>query len=515
MRPFPDDDALAEIPTESDPAAGPIQTPALVQAADGAQLDRSLLRALAWTGGVRWSVQIFTWVSTLVIARLLSPDDYGVMTMASVYVTIVTLLTEFGIGTTIVTLRELSPRHLAQLNGLALGLGVAAMLISLVAAQPLAAFYHSDALVPVVSVMGISFVLAGMRAVPTALLQRALRFPRLAVIDGATALVQTVVTLTLAVGGLRYWALVGGVIAGAITTTGLVLHSAPRTPVLRPRRDELRGALPFTFDTILGRLCWYAYQNGDFVVAGRRLSDAATGAYSYAWALASAPLEKIASLATQVTPSFLAEVQGDRGKLARYFLAMTEAIALSTFPLSVGLALTARDLVPVALGAQWLPAIGPLQVIAAYAGARAVTPFANQVLVALRDTRYGFWLNAVAALVLPIGFVVGSRWGTVGIAMTWVVLHPLVVIVPLLRRVTRKLEMPLADWWRAIWPALSSTLVMTLVVLSVQEALTGVPAPARLAAAVGTGALAYGGSLLVFHREKVERLRRAVAAMRR
>jgi teichuronic acid exporter len=284
--------------------------------------------------------------------------------------------------------------------------------------------------------------------------------------------------------------------------------------VLRPRRDELHGVLPFTFDTILGRLCWYVYQDADFVMAGRRLSDAATGAYSYAWALASAPLEKITSLATQITPSFLSEVQGDRGKLVRYFLAMTQAIALATFPLSIGLALTAQDLVPLVLGEKWLAAIGPLQVIAAYAGARAVTPFANQVLVAVRDTRYGFWLNAVAALLLPIGFLVGSRWGTVGIALAWVVLHPVAVIAPLIRRVSTKLGMPVAEWLRALWPALSSTAVMTLVVLSVQGALAGAPPVARLAAAAGTGALAYGGALLVFHRRRVDQLRRAIAAIR-
>src|SRR6059036_3011709 len=145
-------------------------------------------------------------------------------------------------------------------------------------------------------------------------------------------------------------------------------------------------------------------------MAGRILGKAALGLYNVGWTLASVPVDKVATLVGQVTPAFFSAVQTDRAAIRRYLLGITEGIALITFPISLGLALVARDFVLAVLGAKWEPAIAPLRLLA-------------------------------AAVVMPISFYVGGqRWGTVGLAIAWVLVDPLLAI-PLYHRVFSKIEL--------------------------------------------------------------------------
>src|SRR2546425_748243 len=107
-------------------------------AADRAVLDRSLVRGLAYTGAARWLAQLLAWASTLVVARLLAPEDYGLVGMAALYIGLVALVNEFGLGIAIITRRELTDDQLAQLNTLSVAIGLTALAISWAAAIPLA-----------------------------------------------------------------------------------------------------------------------------------------------------------------------------------------------------------------------------------------------------------------------------------------------------------------------------------------------------------------------------------------
>ena len=118
----------------------PAESPPVAAPPDGGSahrsLDRSLLHGLAWTGGVKWGCQLVNWAATLIVARMLSPSDYGLVGMASMYLGLVTLLTEFGIGATIVSLGGLDREHVKQLNSVAVLFGLAGFLTSCAAAIP-------------------------------------------------------------------------------------------------------------------------------------------------------------------------------------------------------------------------------------------------------------------------------------------------------------------------------------------------------------------------------------------
>ena len=182
-----------------DPLISPLDPlPSVIAAADQKKLDGILVRGVAWTAAVKWLTQAFTWGTTIVVARLLLPSDYGLVGIAAIYVNLFTLFSEFGIGTAIVTLQDLSDNQVSQLNTLSLSLGVFGSIVSSLIAMPLGKFFHAPKLPLIVIVLSLGFTISGMRTVPYSLLQKELRFKLLAVFEGTQGVVQASITLLLA-----------------------------------------------------------------------------------------------------------------------------------------------------------------------------------------------------------------------------------------------------------------------------------------------------------------------------
>jgi len=470
-----------------------------------AGLDRSLFSGLAWTGGMKWVTQVLAWASTLIVARLLSPADYGIISMASAYLGLITIATEFGIGTAIVTLRQLSQDQLAQLNTMSVALGVAGFAASIAAAVPLGWFYRAPQLPAVVIILSLTFVISAFKSVPSSLLQRELRFRLLSLIDGVRALVLSVTTVLFALAGLQYWTLVLGAILS--TTIQAALTLAVRPCSFRfPRWESLRHAITISGHLLVNRMCWYIYSNADFVIAGRFLGQNELGAYSVGWTLASTPLQQTTSLVGTVTSAFLSAVQTEYATVRRYLLNLTEGLALITFPLTIGLALVANDFVLLALGAKWQAVVPPLRLLALYASVRSITPLLPHVLNVTGETRFGMELSLVCVVLYPTAFYVGSHWGTIGIAAAWMLVDP-IVNLPVYRRVFQKLQLSTVEYLKALRPAIAGSLLMTLGVLLVKLFLTPTwPLALRFATQVFSGAAVYLGTLMIFHGERVRAL---------
>jgi len=482
--------------------------------ADLRKLDRSLVHGIAWTSGAKWASQLLSWASTLIVARLLTPEDFGLVGMASVFLGLITLLSEFGLGSAVVTLRQLDDEQVSQLNALSVLLGVAGFAIASAAALPLGHFFRARELPAVIVATSAGFVITAFRAVPSALLQRDLQFKALAVVEGGRSLVLALSMVVLAVSGLRYWTLViGGLLSSALGTGAILVLQ--RHSFAWPRLRSLKLAMTFSSHILLSRLSWYTYSNADFLMAGRILGKAALGLYDLAWTLANVPIERIAWLVTQVTPPIFSAVQHDHAALRRYLTRLTEGLALITYPLCFGMVLVAPEFVRFALGDKWLGAIVPLQLLAFSAGFRAVTPLLPNILVATGQTRLAMKYGVLTAVVLPASFyLLAKSWGMVGIALVWVLVFPLLVL-PAYRRVLRTIQLPEREYLRALWPAISSSLIMAATVVTLRWTMSEHWAPVyRFSTLVGAGAAAYALTCLALHRERITAFYRFLRALR-
>jgi PST family polysaccharide transporter len=474
-----------------------------VETAAHAQIDRSLIHGIAWTGAVKWLSQLLIWASTIVVARLLSPDDYGIVGMAAIFLGLVSMLTEFGLGSAVVTLRNLDGEQTRQINTLAVLLGLTTCGVTVALAHPLSRFFDAPRLAAVLMVLASGFVLAGLRTVPDAMIQKDLRFRLLAMIEGTQSLITAGATVLLAVLGFRYWTLVLGTLLGNAVTTALVLSLRPYG-FRWPHRESIGQAFNFGSQVLISRVAWYIYSNADFAVIGRLLGQRALGYYSMAWSIASIPVGKVSALILRVTPAHFSAVQHDRNALRRYFLNLTEGIALITFPACITLALLAKPFIVVVLGDKWLPAVPAFQLLAAYASVRSITPLLPQILLVTGDARFSARNSILAAVLLPLAFVLGSRGGITGVAIAWLVVHPL-IILPLYARVFTRLQLSLMQYLASLWPAFSTAVAICVGVVIAQTA--GGSPLARLVLQGVSAGLAYLGLIALLHRQRVADLK--------
>ena len=468
------------------------------------ELDHSLLRGIAWTGVMRWATQLLSWASTLIVARLLAPTDYGLVGMALVYLGFIELVSEFGLGAAIITRRDLTEDQIARLAGLALLIGGGLIGLSAVLAAPVAAFFGEPPVRWIIMVSSLTFLTGALQVVPRALLTRDLDFRRIAWADGAEALLGTCTALTLAALGLRYWALVLGPVVGRATSTVLV-NGWRRHRMAWPRKfGSIAGAVNFGWHVVVARLAWYWYSNADFAVVGRVLGKAPLGAYTLGWTISSIPIDRITSLVGSVTPPVFSAVQRDPPALQRYLRNLTEGLAFVTFPACVGIALVADLFVPVVLGEHWRPAVVPLRLLALSAALRSVSPLLSQILISTGNTKQNMRLAMACALVLPAMFYVGAHWGTGGVAAAWLVGHPAVVMPLFLVAALRLTGMRLSAYLRSLSPAASASLLMAGGVLGMRLATpSSSPAGVRLALQVLTGIVTYAAILYWGHRPRL------------
>jgi len=478
-------------------------------------LDRWFLHGLVWTAAAKGSTQLLTWASTLVVARLLTPEDYGLVAMAGIYLGLVSLLSEFGLGAAVVIFRDLSGEQVGQLNGLSLLFGLGSFLVSCAVAVPLGQFFRAPQLPLVVVALSTTFLITAFKVVPHGLLSRDMRFKALALIDMTQSLVLAVAMIAFALAGLRYWTLVLGGVLGALTSTGAMLKVRPAA-FAWPQLKSIRHAMALSAHVIVSRISWYVYSNADFFAAGRILGKAPLGVYQLAWTLANIPVDKATALVVQVSAPLMSAVQGELFALRRYLLRITEGIALITFPVSIGVALVARDLVLLALGPKWEGAVAPLRLLAAYAAFRSIVPLLPLVLVSIKDSKFVMWNSVVSAIVMPVGFYfAASRWGTVGLGMAWLLMYPLIAAA-LFWRIFRKIELSSREYFMAVWPALSGTALMAAAVFTVAAfASPHWSLGVRLTTQVASGVVSYGVACIVLHRKALTAFYEVVMAARR
>jgi PST family polysaccharide transporter len=479
-------------------------------------IDRSLVHGVAWTAGIRWAIQLLSWGSTLFVARLLHPSDYGLVGMANVYLGFMQLITDFGLGGAIVQRRSLHSDQIARLGGFSILTSLGFFTISAALAFPIAHFFNQPPVRWIIIALSLNFITSGFMTVPRALLYRELRFKRLAAIEGLEAITLMTSTLVLAALGFRYWALVWGAVVGRVISMLAANLSQPhRIAWPRPFRT-IASEVTMGSQLVGSQVSWYLYENADFAVVGRTLGDKALGAYTIAWTIATIPVEKVAAMLQRVTFSIFAKVQQDKAALRRYLAKLTEGLAFVTMPAAVGMALVADRFVEVALGAKWQEAVLPLRILCLYAGFRATASLFAQVLVATGQAGRSLRFNLQAALVLPVLFLIGSRWGTGGVAMGWIVGYPLVIVPFFMRTTLRHVEMSGREYFRALWPGLSGTAVMAAAVLAVRATLSStLPALAALVLEAGVGALVFIGFNLAINQSRLAAFREFVRILRR
>lgn len=458
---------------------------------------------MTWSKGL---IQILSIVSTLFVARLLNPSDYGLIALAGIWTNTIALLAEMGLGTAIVQFQDLDDGELNACFWLTMGMAGTGYLSLYVAAPTIATWFATPMLAEVLRVVGLSLPLVAIRIVPDSLLRKRLAFDRISQAEIVSSVVTLTVLVGMALAGAGVWALVAGVLIMALVQSLVTFWFVRWRPGLRIVGKRLREVLHYSMATLGAKVGWAVYEQTDSFVLGKVSGEIVLGFYSMAMELATLPVNKISVRVNQLASPIMAELQGDLATMRASFLRVMRLVASLTIPLCVGMALVAEDLVLVALTDKWVAAVPLLQVLCFCSLFRSLEVLLPPVLFARYRTTFLFWWTASLLLIMPFAFLAGAAWmGGLGVALAWVVVYPF-IMAWMAQEALKELEIS----WKTIWVQLRSvvraTLVMAAVVVVVHWTFPAsdlMERLARLVLASGVGALAYGlvilssGGLLV------------------
>ncbi|TCO80450.1 O-antigen/teichoic acid export membrane protein [Plasticicumulans lactativorans] len=473
------------------------------------ELRGKAVRAMGLLGVGGGLGKLITMGATLILARLLSPADYGLMAMASVVLGLIGFFNEVGIGAAIVQAQNLSREAVNGCFVMALVFSCMLFLLACAAAWPVAAFYDSPELRLILPVLALGFIVGGFNTVPSAFLRKELRFSVMVRFGLILAVVQAVLTVALAVAGFGVWSLVLGGLFGQVIYAMQLFRASPWRPSFAINIREGLSLVRYGLSVTYSRVLWYIYSNADKAIIGKLLGDHSLGIYDMANSLATLPTSQVTSIVTNVSSPVFAKLQDDMARLGSVMLKLTRGIAYFTFPALGGLFVVADDLVLTLLGDQWLDMLVPFRALCLLGLIRSVDPLMSQVLISTGNASRVVAYTGMCALIIPVAVGFGAWFdGMRGASVAWLLAYPL-CSVKLLRDTCRLIGLPIFAYYRNLLPVFSGTALMVIAVECVQWgcAQFGMPVGLRLVAQIATGIVIYIGWMIYAYHEGLADLR--------
>jgi lipopolysaccharide exporter len=473
----------------------------------GEDLARAGARGVAWQGGAFVLGKGVVLVTTVLLARLLAPEQYGLVSLALVLIAYAEAVADAGVAQALVYLKpSRATVRAALLCSLLLGSLLAA--VGVLTAPVVGSFFGRPDVVPLVRVLALSLIASGLAAVPEALLRRTLEFRRLTVATVVRSLVTGAVAVGLALDGYGAWALVWGTIAGSVSYCVLLwlLHprsawTEPSPPLRRALRAVLAYGAPVAGANLLAKLIF----DVDYLVVGHRLGAEALGYYTLAFRLPEFLIINVFFVISSVAFPLYSRARDDPARLRTGYLFSVRLQSLYGVCAGVGIAVVAPLLVLVVFGEAWRGATQALVALALYAACRSLGAGANDVYKALGRPGLSVTLSLVRLAVLVPALILGSRAGIEGVA--WAQAITSLCFVFLMQGLAcRMLQLRPRQLLASAAPALVSGVAVAAVALP----LTLVPLPpvAALALAVLGGVAAVSAVLGVGFRPLLHELLR-------
>jgi PST family polysaccharide transporter len=463
-------------------------------------LGRRAISGFAWTGISQVTVQLIQFVVTIVLARLLFPEDYGLVGMAAVFTEAIASLSGLAFEPAIVQRKDLRADHLSTCFWTGILTGMLLFLVSVFAARPLALFYERDVIGHIVILSSIGFVVGPTGAVHRALLTRHLAFKKLIVSEVGATVSSAAVSILLAFLGAGPYSLVLGALAGTATSSVLMWFLYPWRPRFSMSSRAFRELFGYSKSVLGNGFVTYLGANIDYLLVGKFLGAHLLGLYTLAYRLVTIPLNKVSRVITRVTfPAFSLMQDNDR-RLEEAYTRTVRLLSLISFPALVLMGLTARDMVSVLFGEKWLDSVMPVRLLVLVGMLKSVGTLVGSVVLAKGRPDLEFKWNLVLFPLLGLGIFASLPYGIVGVSFAFLVIYG--GFFPIAIHLTNTtIHMKDARYYRALVPALcSSGFVVLLILLSHTFLLDriGVEGAGRLASDAAVGLLGWLVSLSVF-----------------
>jgi PST family polysaccharide transporter len=391
------------------------------QSAPTNELRQKTATGVFWSGAQVWGGRMISFVIFVVLSRHLSPKEFGLVAYALVFIAFVQVFLEQGFGDAIVQHADLQREHLDTAFWTNLLTGILLTLLSISLASLIASLFRESGLTIIIRWLSLTFILAGLSSTQQAILQRQLAFKPLAIRSLIATSAGGVVGIVLALLGFGVWSLVAqNLISGFVGVVILWKVSLwrPRFHLSKLHFFEL---FRFGINMVGIKVLTFLNRNSDNFLIGYFLGPTILGFYTIAYKLLIVITDLLTGVSTSVAFPTFSRLQNDPERMRRAFYKATHYTSLISFPVFIGVAVLAPELVVALFGPQWLPSILVLRVLSFIGILQSVFFFNYSVVIAAGKPSWRLRITLMNAVSNVIAFAVVVRWGIVAVAAAYVV----------------------------------------------------------------------------------------------
>lgn len=384
-------------------------------------IQKKAVKGVVWSVIQHWGSQTISFVVFLLLARLLEPEGFGLVALASVFIAFMEIFLDQGLTQAIVQRKELDPEHLDTAFWINLTVGILLTTFGITFAGQIANLFHHPQLAPIVQWLSLSFLFGAFSRVQQAIIHRQLAFKVVAVRSLLATLVGGAVGVVMALGGFGVWSLVNQRLANDLVGALVLWGASDWRPKFNVSVKHFKELFAFGINMVGFNIVNFFNRRADDFLIGYFLGPVALGYYTVAYRVLWVMTQLLVTVTNQVALPTFSRLQEDDVRLQRAFYTVTQFTSLIAFPSFLGVAVLAPELVPVLFGSKWQPSIPVMQVLAFIGILHSMVYFNSTVMMAKGKPSWRFRVNCLNAVVNVIAFAVVTRWGILAVAVAYVI----------------------------------------------------------------------------------------------
>lgn len=451
-----------------------------------------------WTTSTNIGYWIVFTINSMVLARFLTPEEFGLMALANLTIVLVKHFFEFGLSYAFIQEKTVNQVDASTFFYLNLAINLLIWLAILAVSPFVAEYYDQPILATLLPVFGFGYVIDAFNRVPMAMKAREVDFRLNSIVGFIAAIVGAAVCIGMAVSGYGLWSMVADYLVNVAVNLLLVLLWYEWRPSLTFSMASAKRLMNYGKWMLFKSLLGYATKNLDFILVSRLIGLSALGFYERAFNLMRTPQRLITNSVGGVLFSAFARMQGEHERLRLAFRKVVVTISVLSYPLLFGMMILAEEFILLMYGDQWLATVTPLRIMCLTGLFFSIDPLLGSILTSSGFVKYTAYRQVVEVALLAVACYIGSFWGIAGVAWATVFLAVtmLVIMMQLLGRMSR---IRWRDYLEPQYPAMIASAVMVGVLLAARAGWSAFfpypPIPA-LVALTALGGIAYVATIL-------------------
>ena len=467
-------------------------------------LKESAVSGLKWTTASKIGQQTLQFSTLIILARLLLPEDFGLMASAMVVIGFVNVFRDLGLSAALIQKQNLSDELFSSVFWLSVAIGLIMMLALIIFSPYIADFYNANTLVPILQVLSLSFLFSGLSAVQQALLEKELKFKIISKIELFATFLAAVTGITMAILKFGIWSLVLQNLVFTFTVSSLFWIRLSKRPKFFFKWREIKSIYNFSANLAGFNILNYFVRNADYILIQKFLGEQQLGYYTLAYRLMLYPLQNVSAVITRVMFPLLSKIQNDNKRFRDIYLKLVNTISLLSFPLMLGLVAVSDNFVIVVFGAKWEPVTTLILILAPLGLLQSIYTPAGIIYQAKGRTDWWFRWGLLTGVLFVTAFWIGLEWGIIGVALAYLIVN-VITIYPGLVIPFKLIGLKTNNFVLSFGRTFLISSLMFLFVIAINYLLKiYIGLTESLIVSVTSGILIYIGLSFQFNREKIK-----------